>query len=89
MSWRYEKVNNRSRLGGISVGVQGLVNDLLTRVRDIYQKLRLKLSALLSTPELLPPSEKVKRKASSSSRSPKALLLKRAASAKKASKGKK
>jgi hypothetical protein len=72
MSWRYEKVNNRSRLGGISVGVQGLVNDLLTRVRDIYQKLRLKLSALLSTPELPQPSEKEKPKVSSSSRSPKA-----------------
>ena len=59
-----------------------MVNDLLTRVRDIYQRLRLKLSALLSMPELLPPSEKVKRKASSSLRSPKALLLKRAATAK-------
>ena len=59
-----------------------MVNDLLTRVRDIYQKLRLKLSALSSMPELLPPSEKVKRKASNSSRNPRALLLKRAATAK-------
>ena len=64
-----------------------MVNDLLTRVRDIYQKLRSRLSALLSTPELLPPSEKARPKASSSSRSPKALLLKRAATAKKANKG--
>ena len=59
-----------------------MVNDLLTRVKDTYRKLRSKLSALLSTPELLPPSEKVKRKASSSLRSPKALLLKRATTAK-------
>ncbi len=61
-----------------------MVNDLLTRVKDTYQRLRLKLSALLSTPELLPPSEKAKPKASNSSRNPKALLLKRAATAKRA-----
>jgi len=65
-----------------------VVNDLLTRVRDTYQRLRSRLSALLSTPELLPPSEKAKPKASSSSGNPKALLLKRAASAKRV-KGKK
>ncbi len=59
-----------------------MVNDLLTRVKDTYQRLRLKLSALLSTPEPPPPSEKVKRKASNSSRNPRALLLKRAATAK-------
>ena len=49
-----------------------MVNDLLIRVKDIYQRLRLKLSALLSTPEPLPPSEKAKPKASSSSPNPKA-----------------
>ena len=65
-----------------------MVNDLLTRVKDTYQKLRSRLSALLSTPELLPPSEKAKPKANSLSRNPKALLLKRAATAKRA-KGKK
>jgi len=70
MSWRYEKVNNHSRLGGISVGVQGLVNDLLTRVKDIFRRLLSRLSALLSTPEPLPPSDEEKPKASSSSRSP-------------------
>ena len=48
-----------------------MVNDLLIRVKDIYQRLRSKLSALLSTPEPLPPSEKEKPKASSSSRNPK------------------
>ena len=65
-----------------------MVNDLLTRVRDIYQKLRSRLSALLSTPELLPPSEKAKPKASNLSPSQKALLRKHAASGKQA-KGKK
>jgi hypothetical protein len=49
-----------------------VVNDLLIRVKDIYQRLRSKLSALLSTPELPQPSEKAKPKASSSSPSPKA-----------------
>ncbi len=47
-----------------------MVNDLLIRVKGIYQRLRLKLSALLSTPEPLPPSDEAKPKASSSSRSP-------------------
>ena len=65
-----------------------MVNDLLTRVKDTYQRLRSRLSALLSTPELLPPSEKAKPKASNSSSNPRALLLKRAASAKR-TKGKK
>ena len=72
MSWRYEKVNNRSRLGGISVGVQSLVKDLLIRVSGIYQKLLSKLLAPLSMPEHQPPNVKVKRKASSLSRSLKA-----------------
>ena len=63
-----------------------MVNDLLTRVKDIYQRLRLKLSALLSTPEPLPPSEKEKPKASSSSRSPKVFLKKRGPTVKKGNK---
>ena len=49
-----------------------MVNDLLTRVKGIYQKLRSRLSALLNTPEPPLPSEKAKPKASSSSPSPKA-----------------
>ena len=61
-----------------------MVNDLLTRVKDIFQKLRSKLSALLNTPEPPQPSEKAPRKVSSSYGNPKALLLKRAASAKRA-----
>jgi hypothetical protein len=89
MSWRYEKVNNHSRLGGISVGVQGLVNDLLTRVKDIYRKLLLKLFPQPSIPEPPPPSVEAKPKANSSYGNPKALLLKRARTVKKGSKGKK
>ena len=49
-----------------------MVNDLLTRVKGIFQKLRSKLSALLNMPEPLPPSEEEKPKASSSSPNPKA-----------------
>ncbi len=49
-----------------------MVNDLLTRVKDTFQRLRSKLSALLSTPEPLPPSAKEKPKVNSLSRSPKA-----------------
>jgi hypothetical protein len=48
-----------------------VVNDLLTRVKGIFQKLRSKLSALLNMPEPLPPSAEEKPKASSSSPSPK------------------
>jgi len=66
MSWRYEKVNSHSRLGGISVGVQSLVNDLLTRVKDIYRKLLSKLFPPPSTPEPPPPSVEAKPKANSS-----------------------
>jgi hypothetical protein len=69
MVWRYEKVNNRLKLGETSVGVQNLVNDLLTRVKDIFQKLRSRLFPQPSTPEPLPPSVEEKPKASSSSRS--------------------
>ena len=63
-----------------------MVNDLLIRVKDIYQRLRLKLSALLSTPELPQPSEKEKPKASSSSPSPKASRKKPVRIAKKVNK---
>jgi hypothetical protein len=59
-----------------------VVNDLLTRVKDIYQRLRSKLSALLSTPVPPQPSEKAKPKASSSSRSPRVYLKKRGPTAK-------
>ena len=63
-----------------------MVNDLLIRVKGIYQKLRLKLSALLNTPEPPLPNEKAKPKASSSSRSPKVFLKKRGPTAKKGNK---
>jgi hypothetical protein len=49
-----------------------VVNDLLTRVKDTFQKLRSKLSALLSMPARPQPSAKAKPKASSLSRSLKA-----------------
>ena len=49
MLWRYEKVNNRLRLGAISVGVLSLASRLVKLVKDTFQKLRSKLSALLST----------------------------------------
>jgi len=49
-----------------------VVNDLLTQVKGIYQRLLLKLSAPLNTPEPPQPSEKAKPKASSSSPNPKA-----------------
>jgi len=63
-----------------------VVKDLLIRVKGIYQRLLSKLSAPLSTPEPLPPSDEEKPKASSSYSNPRALLLKRAATAKKGSK---
>jgi hypothetical protein len=63
-----------------------VVNDLLIRVKDIFRRLRSKLSAQPSTPEPLPPSAEEKPKVSSSYSNPRALLLKRAATAKKASK---
>ena len=53
-----------------------MVSDLVTRVKGIFQKLRSKLSALLSMPEPPQPKEKVKRKVSSLSRSLKALKKK-------------
>ena len=59
-----------------------MVNDLLTRVKDIFRRLLSKHSPPPSTPEPLPPSAEEKPKASSSYSNPKALLLKRAASAK-------
>jgi len=61
-----------------------VVNDLLTRVRDIYQRLLSKLLAPLSMPEQPPPNVKAKRKVNSSLLSQKALLRKRAVTAKRA-----
>ena len=46
-----------------------MVSHLVKQVRDIYLKLLLKLSVLLSMPEPPQPSEKVKKQASSSSSS--------------------
>jgi hypothetical protein len=66
-----------------------VVNDLLTRAKDIYRKLLSKLFPPPSMPEPPPPSVEAKPKASSSYGNPKALLLKRARTAKKGSKGKK
>jgi hypothetical protein len=63
-----------------------VVNDLLTRVKDTFQKLRLKLSALLSTPELPQQSAEEKPKANSLSPNPKASRRKPVRIAKKVSK---
>jgi hypothetical protein len=63
-----------------------VVNDLLTRVKGIFRRLLSKPSPPPSIPEPLPPSVEEKPKASSSYSNPRALLLKRAATAKKGSK---
>ena len=61
-----------------------MVNDLLIRVKGIFQRLRSRLSALLSTPEQPQPSAEENPKASSLYSNPKELLKRRAVSVKKA-----
>jgi len=61
-----------------------VVNDLLIRVKGIFQRLRSRLSALLSTPEQPQPSVEEKPKESSLYSNPKELLKRRAVSVKKA-----
>ncbi len=61
-----------------------MVSALLTRVRGIFQRLLSRAFPLPSMPEPPPPSVKARRKASNLCNNPRALLIKRAASAKRA-----